>query len=619
MAKPMLLFAFFLTPHLPLMMMMTLLSADHPAASPAAPYNPAYNQPAELNGAQMLIRALVMEGVDTVFGYPGGVILPIYEALPDYPELQHLLVRHEQGACHMAEGYARTTGKAGVVLVTSGPGATNIVTGVADAYYDSTPMVVITGNVPSNLLGADAFQEADILGITRPCTKHNLIVRRIEDLVPAIREAFHVATTGRQGPVVVDIPKDIINAKGLFDHAASAVNLPGYDQSETATTEDLQTALAHLAAAKQPVILAGGGVMGSGAYAPLRAFAERFNIPVGLSLMGLGSFPTQHPLCMGFTGMHGHYWANLAIANADVLLVVGNRLNDRQTGKADRFARKAKIIHLDLDPINLNKNVEATLPLQGDIGRLLEGMLALSDTPEAMAAHTESLASRQAWFDQIQFWKERRTLTPTSTQHLSPQHAIETVFKHLPKENVYVTTEVGQHQMWAAQRYNLDQPRSWVTSGGLGTMGFGFPAAIGIQAAFPTATVVDIAGDGSFQMTLQELATAVQYKLPVKVAIINNSYLGMIRQWQGKMYGRESEAEMLSPDYVKLAEAYGAAGFRATTPQELEALLPQALAIMDRPVLIDIKVSEQVDVYPWVPSGSGNEDMLTEQQPPSST
>lgn len=563
-----------------------------------------------LTGAHILLRSLIAEGTDSIFGYPGGVILPIYEALPDYPQLKHYLVRHEQGACHMAEGYARTTGKAGVVLVTSGPGATNIVTGVADAYYDSTPLVVITGNVPTAFLGQDAFQEADILAITRPCTKHNIIVRDVTKLAEAIKEAFHVATTGRPGPVVVDIPKDIINAKAPFDYGQVQLDLPGYQLTESYTAADIEQVLSLLSQAERPVILSGGGVINSEASEALLAFAERFQIPVGLSLMGLGGFPTSHPLCMGFTGMHGHYWANIAIAKADVLLVIGNRLNDRQTGNAERFAKQAKIVHIDLDPVNLNKNVASCLPVQGDIKGVLQALMVTSNE-QGMECHAESLAKRAEWFKQIAFWRERRTETPRHPELLSPQYAIERIFANLPK-TAYVTTEVGQHQMWSAQRYNLDRPKSWVTSGGLGTMGFGFPAAIGIQAAFPEACVVDIAGDGSFQMTLQELATAKEYNLPVKVAIINNSYLGMIRQWQGKMYGRESQAEMFSPDYELLAQSFGGVGFVVKHPDELDAVLQQAFAIMDKPVIIDIRVTEKVDVYPWVPSGASNDEMLTE-------
>lgn len=594
------------------------LSASNasPSASPSStPLNPSlsgfYTSTKHLNGACILLESLLAEGVDTIFGYPGGVILPIYEALPDYPKLRHILVRHEQGACHMAEGYARTTGKAGVVLVTSGPGATNVVTGLADAYYDSTPMVVITGNVPSELLGNDAFQEADILGITRHCTKHNIIVRDVNDLASAIKEAFHVAVTGRPGPVLVDIPKDVINAKTDFNYQNTRLDIPGYINEESYTLEDIELALDILKEAKQPIILSGGGVNAALATEELKAFAERFQIPVGLTLMGLGSFPTSHDLSLGFTGMHGHFWANIAVANADVLFVVGSRLNDRQTGKSDKFARKARIIHIDLDPVNIDKNVKAGLGIQGEIKHVLNDLLKASQ--EQMSDFKESLKTRQAWFNQIQFWKNRRTETPMPQGYLSPQYAIEQIFENLPKD-AFVTTEVGQHQMWAAQRYNLDRPRSWITSGGLGTMGFGFPAAIGIQVAYPQATVVDIAGDGSFQMTLQELATCAVYKLPVIVCVINNAHLGMIRQWQGKMYGRESEAWMYSPDYIKLAEAFGGVGFRVTKAEDIEATMRKAMLVRDKPVIIDFVVAEKVDVYPWVPSGAGNEDMLTENK-----
>jgi acetolactate synthase-1/2/3 large subunit len=565
-----------------------------------------------LNGAHLFLQCLMAEGVETIFGYPGGVILPIYEALPDYPSLNHILTRHEQGATHMAEGYARATGKPGVVLVTSGPGATNVVTGIADAYYDSVPLVVFTGNVSSDMLGNDAFQEADIVGITRPCTKHNVIVRNIKDLAQAIKEAFFVATTGRPGPVLVDMPKDVLNAVMTFEHGfdyhAIEMDLPGYQMTESFTEETLDEVLALLKTAKQPVLLAGGGVVSGDAHQEVIAFAERFQLPVACSLMGLGGFPANHPLYMGFCGMHGHYWSNIAIANADVLLVVGNRLGERQTGKASRFARNAKIIHIDLDPTTLQKNVEATIPVQGDIRRVMRGLLA--KTEHNMGLYKESLSTRTDWFAQIEAWKNRRSIETEPS--MTPQYVIERLFHWMPEDG-FVTTEVGQHQMWAAQRINLSRPRSFISSSGLGTMGFGFPAALGIQAAFPDKVVVDIAGDGSFQMTLQELAVAMDYGMPVKVAIINNAHLGMIRQWQGKMFGRESEARMASPDYVKLAEAYGGTGFVVTETEEIDKVIQEAYAIMDRPVIIDFRVREKADVYPWVPAGASNEEMLTEE------
>jgi acetolactate synthase I/II/III large subunit len=565
--------------------------------------------PKTLTGAEIFLSCLVAEGVDTVFGMPGGVILSMYEALPNFP-IKHILVRHEQGGAHMAEGYARSTGKPGVVIATSGPGATNLVTGLADAYYDSVPLVAFTGNVPSSLLGNDAFQEADIVGITRPITKHNIIVRRVEDMAQAIKEAFYVATTGRPGPVLVDIPKDILLASTQFDYASTPIDLPGYTIPQTYTVQDIDAILELLKTAKQPVLLSGGGVINAGAHAEVTAFAERFNMPVACSLMGLGGFPANHPLYMGFCGMHGQYWSNIAIANADVLLVVGNRLGDRQTGKTDRFARNAKIVHIDLDPSSLQKNVEAFLPVQGDIKEIFQHLLTKT---EDMAPFSETLNSRPNWFETIESWKTRRKPEVFPDGFLSPQYVIERLFHWMPEDG-FVTTEVGQHQMWAAQRFNMSRPRSFITSGGLGTMGFGFPAAIGVQAAFPDKVVVDIAGDGSFQMTLQELATARDQGLPVKVAIINNGYLGMVRQWQDKTWNRPSQSRMTSPDYIKLAEAYGGVGFVVEHPDDVDAVIQQAYAITDRPVIIDFRVKEKADVYPWVPAGGANEDMLTEEQ-----
>ncbi len=576
--------------------------------TPTPAHPPLQNTP----GAHIFLKSLEAEGVDTIFGLPGGVILPIYDAMPEYP-IRHILVRHEQGATHMAEGYARATGKPGVVLVTSGPGATNVITGIADAYYDSVPLVVFTGNVATHMLGNDSFQEADIVGMTRPCTKHNIIVRRTEDLAAAIKEAFHVARTGRPGPVLVDLPKDVVYGNADFDgnYDAIPIDLPGYVQEERYTLADLELALALLKDARQPVLLSGGGVVTAGAHEEVTRFAERFNLPVACSLMGLGGFPANHPQYMGFCGMHGQYWANIAIANADVLLIVGSRLSERQTGKADRFDRNGRMINLDLDPSSLQKNVEACVPIQVDIRRAMQDLLNLT---EDMAPFQAPLDSRGAWFDQIEQWKQRRPAKPQPTDLLTPQFVMERLFHWMPEDG-FVTTEVGQHQMWAAQAFNLARPRSFISSGGLGTMGFGFPAAIGIQAAFPDKTVVDIAGDGSFQMTLQELATAKDYGLGVKVAVINNGHLGMIRQWQGKMYNRESEARLTSPDYIKLAEAYGGVGFVVTHPDQVDDVIRQAYAITDRPVIIDFRVQERADVYPWVPAGASNEDMLIEEQP----
>lgn len=565
--------------------------------------------PTTLSGAHIFLQSLIEEGVDTVFGMPGGVILSIYEAWPSYPQLKHILVRHEQGAGHMAEGYAKATGKPGVAIATSGPGATNLITALTDAYYDSVPLVAFTGNVPSTMLGNDAFQEADIVGMSRPVTKHNIIVRRTADLAQAIKEAFHIATTGRPGPVLVDMPKDILLDTAEFDYANTPMDLPGYSNEETYTDSELDQALALLKTAKQPVLLSGGGVVSGNAHEEVLAFAERFNLPIASSLMGLGAIPSEHPQYLGFCGMHGHYWANIAIANADVLFVVGNRLGERQTGKASRFASNAKIVHIDLDPTTLQKNVEALVPIQGDICNVFQNLLAKT---EDMSAYHSSLENRAAWFETIASWKTRRTPEAFPQGVLSPQYVIDRLFHWLPQDG-FVTTEVGQHQMWTAQRFNLSRPRSFVTSGGLGTMGFGFPAAIGVQAAFPDKTVIDIAGDGSFQMTLQELATARDNKLAVKVAIINNSNLGMVRQWQDKMWDRAPHSQMTSPDYIKLAEAYGGVGFVVTHPDEVDAVIQQAYAITDRPVIIDFRVREKADVYPWVPAGGANDEMLTEE------
>jgi acetolactate synthase I/II/III large subunit len=567
---------------------------------------------ATLSGARIILEALQHQQVDTIFGYPGGVILPIYDALVDYPNINHVLVRHEQGATHMAEGYARTTGKPGVVLVTSGPGATNVVTGVADAYYDSVPLVVITGNVPTQLMGNDAFQEADILAITRACTKHNVIVRDVNQLAAAIKEAFYVATTGRPGPVVVDVPKDIINAMAPFTYDMP-IDLPGYEAITTdANTPDVATldqAMAILAQAERPVMLIGGGVVSGNAHAEATELANLLQLPTTCSLMGLSGFPTSNPHYMGFCGMHGMYWANIAVAQADVLLVCGNRLNDRQTGNTSRFAQNARIIHIDLDPTSLQKNVEVCLPVQGDIKTVLAHMV---NTVKAnLSPFKASLAGRAAWVAQIETWKTRREEETYPEGFLSPKYVIDRLYHWLP-EHAFVTTEVGQHQMWAAQRFTGDTPRKFITSGGLGTMGFGFPAALGIQVAYPEATVIDIAGDGSFQMTLQELATAKDYGLPVKVAVINNQHLGMIRQWQSKNFNRLSSAEMTSPDYVKLAEAYSGTGFVITHPDQVDSIIQQAYAIKDRPVIMDFRVHQRVDVYPWVPAGGANEDMLTD-------
>ncbi|MEB3245711.1 MAG: biosynthetic-type acetolactate synthase large subunit [Vampirovibrionales bacterium] len=586
--------------------------------SPLSIANNALTKTDQKSGAQLFLQALVAQGVDTLFGMPGGVILPIYNHLHEYPSIKHILVRHEQGAGHMAEGYAKATGKAGVALATSGPGATNLITALTDAYYDSVPIVCITGNVPTFLLGTDAFQEADMVGMTRGCTKYNTMVRRIEDLVPAIEEAFYIATTGRPGPVLVDIPKDIMTAVLDADTIRHFMpsNLPGYapESANTYTGADIDTAIQLLANAERPVILAGGGVIAANASDELLQLAEQWQLPVASSLMGLGCFPYTHPLYVGFCGMHGHVVSNLSIANADVLLVVGNRLNERQTGNKAKFASNAKIIHIDLDPTTLNKNVQAGLAIQGEIQAVLQALIARTPMQMPDEALDQIKTTRSAWFGQIETFRGRRKIVDHWPDgFLSPELITQRVFANLP-EKAIVTTEVGQHQMWAAQQFNLSTPRTWITSGGLGTMGFGFPAAIGAKAAKPDHLCVDIAGDGSFQMTLQELATATESNLPVVVAVMNNAHLGMIRQWQGRMFARESEAAMFGPDYVKLAEAYGGKGFVVDASMNLEqidATIREAYAAgMHVPVIIDFRVHARLDVYPWVPGGSANADML---------
>ncbi|MEB3205798.1 MAG: biosynthetic-type acetolactate synthase large subunit [Vampirovibrionales bacterium] len=602
-------------------MMMTSSSQHAPTPMPpslptTSPKTASINiKPLHKSGAQWLLSTLAAQGVDTLFGMPGGVILPIYDNLHEFPQIRHILVRHEQGAGHMAEGYAKATGKVGVALATSGPGATNLITALTDAYYDSVPIVCITGNVPTFLLGSDAFQEADMVGMTRGCTKYNTMVRRIEDLVPALEEAFYIAASGRPGPVLVDIPKDVMTAMIAEDAIRhfTPSDLPGYapEAANQYSGADIDTAIQLLLEAKQPVILAGGGVISANASVELRQLADQWQLPVASSLMGLGCFAADHPLYLGFCGMHGHVASNLAIANADVLLVVGNRLNERQTGNKAKFASNARIIHIDLDPTTLNKNVQAGLALQGDVKSVLQALIARTPLNTSDALFEKALNSRSTWMSKIDGFKARRK-APDEWPHgfLSPELVAQRLFQWLPQKAI-ITTEVGQHQMWAAQQYNLNTPRTWLTSGGLGTMGFGFPAALGAKVAKPDHLVVDIAGDGSFQMTLQELATATESNLPVVVAVMNNAHLGMIRQWQGRMFERESQAAMFGPDYLKLAEAYGARGFVVEHPDQIDAVIQEAYHVgMTQTVIIDFRVHAKSDVYPWVPGGAANADML---------
>ncbi len=559
-------------------------------------------------GAQIFIECLVKEGVDTVFGFPGGAVLPVYDVLYDEP-LRHILVRHEQGAVHMADGYARATGRPGVVIVTSGPGATNTVTGIATAYMDSIPVVVFTGQVPTALIGNDAFQEADIVGITRPCTKHNYLVKDIKDLPRIIKEAFYIAMTGRPGPVLVDLPKDVLSASSEYKYPEKA-HIESYQPTYKGHPGQIKKAVDAILASKRPVIYAGGGIILSEAAPELKAFALRLGLPVTTTLMGLGGFPGTHPLFMGMLGMHGTYSANMAIMSADCLIAVGARFDDRVTGKIDEFAPYAKIIHVDIDPTSISKNVSVDVPIVGDVKDVLKDMLSELAGRKAAPSYKKSI---EEWRKQVKMWGRTHALSykQDAKGKIKPQYVVEKLYE-ATKGDAIVTTEVGQNQMWAAQFFKYDKPRTFLSSGGLGTMGFGFPAAIGAQIACPGKTVLGIAGDGSLQMNIQELATAVQYKLPIKIAILNNMVLGMVRQWQEFFYDKRYSHTCVSvaPDFVKLAEAYGAIGMRATKVEEVIPVIKAALAVKDRPVIMDFKVDPFEDVYPMVPAGQPLNKML---------
>jgi acetolactate synthase I/II/III large subunit len=559
-------------------------------------------------GAEILVEALSYEGVDTIFGYPGGAVLHIYDELwRARDRITHYLVRHEQGAVHMAEGYARATGRVGVVLVTSGPGATNAVTGIANAYMDSTPLVVITGQVPKHLIGTDAFQEVDTVGITRPCVKHNYLVRDARDLAGVVREAFYLARSGRPGPVVIDIPKDVSAARADY----SRLDHVGFPFSAEPPAIDLQVArqaMAEILKAQRPVVYAGGGIANSGAAEPLRLFAEALRLPVAPTLMGLGGFPSSHPLCLGMLGMHGTYAANMAVAECDLLLALGVRFDDRVTGKLATFAPQARVIHVDIDPANIGKNVAPSLAIAADVKQALQEFLRLASQQDL-----QTIESRSLWWDRIRAWQRSQPLRFTgSLNQIKPQTVVRELHR-LTKGQAIITTDVGQHQMWMAQFYPFTKTRQLITSGGLGTMGFGLPAAIGAKLACPGELVVAVVGDGGFQMTNQELATAIQYDIPVKVVIMNNGYLGMVRQWQEMFYDRTySEVDIsVAPDFVKLAEAYGAAGFRAERPDELPDALAAGLNHQGVAV-IDIAVSKEENVFPIVPAGANARDMIVQ-------
>lgn len=564
----------------------------------------------KLTGAQIVIESLLAEGVDTIFGYPGGAILPTYDALMLTPALRHVLVRHEQGAAHMAEGYARVSGRPGVVLVTSGPGATNTVTGIADAYMDSTPIVVISGQVPTSMIGNDAFQEADVTGITRPCTKHNYLVRDVHDLARVLKEAFYIAGSGRPGPVLVDLPKDVQTAVAPFKYPEK-VEIRGYKPTLQGNPRQIEKALEAIEDAERPLFYVGGGVQWSDASAQLTQLIRGLRIPVTTTVMALGVYPSSDPLCLGMLGMHGGYWANMAVHHCDVLIAVGARFDDRVTGRVSDFAPHAKtIIHIDIDPSSISKNIKVHIPIVGDIKEVLNEMLR-------RVKSQESLAPRQAlwakWHQQIMQWKAEKPLPYEkngANGEIKPRELIEEIY-HQTKGEAIIATDVGQHQMWTAQMMPFDRPRSWLTSGGLGTMGYGLPAGIGAYFAAPDRQIVVISGDGSIQMNIQELATAVQYKVPVKVIIMNNYYLGMVRQWQEKFYeGRYSHSYMdAMPNFVKLAEAYGARGFRVEKSKELAATLREAFAAPG-PVLVDVVIPQSEGVFPMVPAGSAMHEML---------
>ena len=565
-------------------------------------------------GAEILIEALLHEGVDSIFGYPGGAVLHIYDELWRHRDrITHYLVRHEQGAVHMAEGYARASGRVGVALVTSGPGATNAVTGIANAYMDSTPIVVITGQVPLPLIGTDAFQEVDTVGITRPCVKHNYLVRDVRDLAGVVHEAFFLARSGRPGPVVIDIPKDVSAARSAYSRL-SHVAFPCRERRRRPDPRAVSRAADACMRSERPVLYVGGGIVNSGASEALLNFAERLQLPVTPTLMGLGGFPSAHPLCLKMLGMHGTYAANMAVAESDLLIAVGVRFDDRVTGKLATFAPHARVIHIDIDPANIGKNVAPTLALAADAR---EALTALSEEVGARASAETgaSVARREPWWERIRAWQREQPLRfDGSTDQIKPQTVIRELHR-LTRGRAIITTDVGQHQMWAAQFYPFTRPRQWITSGGLGAMGFGLPAAIGAQLAHPDQLVVAVVGDGGFQMTNQELAVAVQYKLPVKVLVMNNGYLGMVRQWQEMFYDRAySEVDIsVAPDFVKLAEAYGAGAFRATRPEELPSVLADGLA-HDGVAVIDILVSKEENVFPIVPAGANSRDMIFQSE-----
>jgi acetolactate synthase-1/2/3 large subunit len=563
----------------------------------------------EMSGAEMVIEALADQGAEHLFGYPGGAVLPIYDALFQQDKVRHILVRHEQGAVHAAEGYARSTGKVGCVLVTSGPGATNAVTGLTDALMDSIPVVCLTGQVPTHLIGNDAFQECDTVGITRPCTKHNYLVKNVADLPRVLHEAFHIAKSGRPGPVVVDIPKDIQFAKGLYSRPKEFQH-KGYRPKLKGDLERIKAAIELMRHAKRPLFYTGGGIINSGPEAShfLRELVKLTGFPITSTLMGLGAYPAADPQWLGMLGMHGTYEANLSMHDCDVMICIGARFDDRITGRLDAFSPGSRKIHVDIDPSSINKNVKVDVPIIGDCAHVLEDMVRLW---RAGAMHADKRAL-DVWWKQIDTWRARKSLAyKNSNEIIKPQYAIQRLYELTKGRDTYITTEVGQHQMWAAQFYRFEEPNRWMTSGGLGTMGYGLPAAVGVQLAHPDSLVIDIAGEASVLMTMQEMSTAVQHDLPIKIFIINNQYMGMVRQWQELLHGgryAHSYTEAL-PDFVKLAEAYHAVGIRCERPGDLDGAIREMIGVK-KPVIFDCVVDPNENCFPMIPSGRAHNEML---------
>ncbi|WP_342607630.1 acetolactate synthase 3 large subunit [Vibrio tritonius] len=564
---------------------------------------------AMLSGAEMIVQSLIEEGVEQIFGYPGGSVLDIYDALHEKTDkIKHVLVRHEQAATHMADGYARSTGKPGVVLVCSGPGATNTVTGIATAYMDSVPMIVISGNVATNLIGNDAFQECDIVGVSRPIVKHSFLVKKAEDIPETIKKAFYIASTGRPGPVVIDLPKDVMNPQIKLPYSyPETIKMRSYNPTTTGHKGQIKKALSALLEAKKPVLYIGGGAIISEAHQQILKLAQSLNLPVVSTLMGLGAFPGTHQNFLGMLGMHGVYEANMAMHNADLIFGIGVRFDDRTTNNLEKYCPNAKIMHIDIDPSSISKNVPVDLPIVGSADKVLDTMLKLLGDKE----HHNDVQAIEQWWSEINGWRERQCLAyEKNSERIKPQQVIETLYK-LTEGKAYVASDVGQHQMFAALYYPFSKPRQWINSGGLGTMGFGLPAGMGVKFAHPDEEVVIVTGDGSIQMNIQELSTALQYDIPVKIINLNNRFLGMVKQWQDIIYhGRHSNSYMSSvPNFVAIAEAYGHAGVRISHPDELEDGLKKALAMKDRLVFVDINVDETEHVYPMQIKGEGMDKM----------